>query len=183
MGRGRKHRPKWQIQVDAYLFHYVDDPKTIKAQKLRIRELELSGTRTTAAYELREGSGGGQSITKEERYVIELEQCREQVKISEERRAMVDNLLAEHFSPEEQTFIQLFWFDIKPTDRGLIWTRNKIVIDTIGWLRDPEDYRRPSENYWKWRLRIYNKWWDLLYPDMPKEETKADYIEHTVLEG
>ena len=180
MGRGRKYRPKWQIQIDAALFRYVDDPTTIRIQEGRLRELRLTGTRTTAAYSLA-GGGGGESVTKEERYVLEMEQAEEQIRISQERMRLVSKLYCEHFSAEEQEFIRLFWLDVKPVDRGLIWLRNQAVIGEVGWLRDPEDRRRPSDSFWIWRKRIYNKWWNLLFPDIPKDETGTDYIEHGAL--
>ena len=85
--------------------------------------------------------------------------------------------LQEHFNQEEREFIRLFWLDVPVLDRGLTWIRTQAVIQEIGWLRDPDDRRRPAPNFWAWRLRIYNKWWRLLYPDREKEETPGDYAE------
>ena len=65
---GRKHRPKWQVIVDATIFRYQDDPRTIQIAQNRIKELTLSGIKTTAQYALREGTGGGEATFKEERY-------------------------------------------------------------------------------------------------------------------
>lgn len=182
MGRGRKLRPKWQIVIDAYLFRFASDPTTIRLQEGRLRELRLTGCRTTPVYSLAGGTGGGESVTKEERYVQEIEQAEEQIRISQDRMILVNKLLCDYFSAEEQEFIRLFWLDVKPVDRGLVWIRTRAVIAEVGWLRDPEDRRRPSDSFWLWKKRIYNKWWGLLFPDMPKEETGTDYIEHKSLD-
>jgi len=176
LSKGRKFRPKWQVEIDAYLFQYVDDPKTIRLQAQRIRELELTGTKTTPAYSVR-GGAGGETITKEERYVQDMEEAREQIKISRERRRLVESLLKDHFNTEERRFIELFWLTVKPLDRGLIQIRNQAVIREVGWLRDPDRRDRPSDTFYDWRRRIYTKWWQLLWPDKPKEETRGDYIE------
>jgi len=200
MGRGRKLRPKWQIQVDALIFRYCDDPTTIRLQEGRLRELRLTGTSITANYNaitddelealqergycktLVEGSRGGPTVFKADRYVQEIEQAEEQIRISQERMTLVNKLLCGHFSAEEQEFIRLFWLDVKPVDRGLVWLRNKAVIQEIRWFIDPDKRDRPSRDYHRWRLRIYTKWWNLLFPDMPKEETGTDYIEHKSLD-
>ena len=179
--RGPKKRPKWQIDIDCLLFQYVDDPQTIRLQETRIREMKLTGTRTVASYYPREISTTQGRMTKEERYVLALEQCEEQIAICKDRQSLVDKLLREHFNQEEREFIRLFWLDVPVLDRGLTWIRTQAVIQEIGWLRDPDDRRRPAPNFWAWRLRIYNKWWRLLYPDREKEETPGDYAEQVAL--
>lgn len=178
MGRGRKLRPKWQVMIDAAIFRYCDDPQTIRFQETRLHEIQLAGCRTTPAYSLAGGISGGESVTKEERYVQEIEQAEEQIRISQERMTLVNKLLCDHFSAEEQEFIRLFWLDVKPVDRGLVWLRNKAVIQEIRWFIDPDKRDRPSRDYHRWRLRIYTKWWNLLFPDMPKDDGPTDYIEH-----
>ena len=97
---GRKHRPAWQTRVDAAIFRFVDDPRTIQIAQNRIKELTLTGIKTTAQYTLREGTGGNDSTAKEERYVIELEQLHEQIAISKERVRLVEKIMQEHFSEE-----------------------------------------------------------------------------------
>lgn len=179
---GRKRRPVWQIKIDAFIFHYVDDPATIRAQKLRIRELELTGTKTTGSYELMEGSRGGESTTKEERYVLEMENAREQIEISQERIELVEGLLKSHFTPEERQFIWLYWLGIEAGHRGSTYIRTRAVIDVIGWLRDPDDKRRPSREFRRWRQRIYNKWWEILFPDLPKPQWNEEYVAHIEIE-
>ncbi len=175
---GRKLRPVWQIKIDAYIFHYADDPRTIRAQELRIKELELAGTKTIASYDPRYGTGGGGGTTKEERHLLELEHAREQIALCRERIELIDGILQDYFNGEERQFIRLFWLDIAPGDRGLIQVRNHAVIKKIGWLRDPDDRRQPGREFRRWRLRIYNKWWNILFPDMPKENWETGYIEH-----
>ena len=179
--RGPKKRPEWQIDIDYLLFQYVDDPQTIRLQETRIREMKLTGTSTVASYYPREISTPQGRMTKEERYVLDLEQCEEQIAICKDRQALVDKLLQEHFNQEEREFIRLFWLDVPVLDRGLTWIRTQAVIQEIGWLRDPDDRRRPAPNFWAWRLRIYTKWWRLLYPDRVKEETPGDYAEQVAL--
>jgi hypothetical protein len=180
---GRKLRPKWQIIVDAFLFRYVDDPGTIRAQQNRIKELELTGVKTTPAYSLAGGISGGESVTKEERYVQDLEHAREQIEVCRERRVLVAKMLQEHFNEEEQTFIRLFWLDVKPIERGFIWERNRRVIQEIRWFMDPDKRDRPSDAYYDWRTRIYNKWWTLLWPDRGKDDTKVDHIEQGAMDN
>ena len=174
---GRKHRPAWQVKIDAAIYRYCDDPQTIRIAQNRIKELQLTGIKTTAQYVLREGSGGGEATFKEDRYILELEQLHEQIAISKERIRLIDKILAEHFDAEERTFIKLFWLDVPVPDRGAVWTRNLMVIHIIGWLRDPDKKTIPGREYWRWRARIYQKWWELLYPDLPQDEGHADYVE------
>lgn len=178
---GRKHRPAWQTRVDATIFRFVDDPRTIQIAQNRIKELTLTGIKTTAQYTLREGTGGNDSTAKEERYVIELEQLHEQIAISKERVRLVEKIMQEHFSEEERTFIRLFWLDVPIPDRGAIWTRTLTVIHMIGWLRNPDDSRRPGDAFWIWKKRIYQKWWELLFPDLPQDESHVEYVEHIIL--
>lgn len=178
---GRKRRPLWQVKVDATLFRFVDDPRTIRIQQNRLREIQLTGLRMTASY--KEGTTGGESITKQERYILDEEACREQIAISQERIKLIDKVLRECFSDEERTFIKLFWLDVPIPDRGAVGTRNRMVIHEVGWLADPDDRRRPGDSFWYWRLNIYDKWWHILFPDMPKGEQTGEYIEHIVLEG
>ena len=179
---GRKHRPKWQVMVDATIFRYIDDPRTIQIAQNRIKELTLSGIKTTAQYALREGTGGGEATFKEDRYILELERLHEQIAISKERIRLIDRILQEHFSDEERTFIRLFWLDVPIPDRGAIWTRTLTVIHIIGWLRNPDDRSRPGREFYRWKDRIYSKWWELLYPDLARDESHADYIEVRALE-
>jgi hypothetical protein len=171
----------WQLEVDYYLFKYVDDPMTIKAQRSLIKELESTGIRVTPTYILREGTTGGEAITKEERYVQQLERAREQIEISQERRSLVDSLLQSHFTDEERQFIDLFWLTVKPLDRPLVGIRNKAVTREIGWLRNPDNKDRADRSYWDYRSRIYNKWWLLLYPDLEKDTRKMEYAEYMAL--
>jgi hypothetical protein len=178
-----KRRPKWQIEIDAYLFHYVDDPDTIRAQQQMIREMRLTGTRTTTQHYPREVSTPQGRTTKEESYILRMEDAQEQIALCKERRALVDKWLRTHFSPEEREFIRLFWLEVPAQDRGLIRVRNQYVIREIGWLRDPDDRRRPNSNYWEWRKRIYRKWWDLLWPDRAKGEETTEYAVYLAEEG
>ena len=179
---GRKHRPAWQTKIDAYLYRFVDDPRTIQLAQNRIKELTLTGIKTTAQYVLREGSGGGEATFKEDRYIQELEQAQEQIKISQERIRLIDRIMQEHFSEEERTFIRLFWLDVPIPDRGAIWTRTLTVIHMIGWLRNPDDSRRPGDAFYIWKRRIYQKWWDLLFPDIVQDESHVEYVEFKAME-
>lgn len=171
----------WQLEVDCYLFKYVDDPMTIKAQRSLIKELESTGIRITPTYILREGTTGGETITKEERYVLQLERAREQIEISQERRSLVDSLLQSHFTDEERQFIDLFWLTVKPLDRPLVGIRNRAVTREIGWLRNPDNKDRADRSYWDYRSRIYNRWWSLLFPDLDKDARKMEYAEYMAL--
>lgn len=171
----------WQLEVDCFLFKYVDDPMTIKSQASLIKEMESTGIRVTPTYILREGATGGESITKEERYVQQIERAQAQIGISRERRSLVDGLLQSHFTDEERQFIDLFWLDVKPMDRGLVGIRNRAVTREIGWLRNPTNKNRADRSFWTYRSRIYNKWWLLLYPDLEKDTRKMEYAEYMAL--
>jgi hypothetical protein len=155
--------------IDAFLFRYIDDPTTIKAQEIIIQELRQDGTRTTAVYELREGSSGGEVTYQADQYVQEITQAEDIIRVCQERMALINKLYCECFSKEEQEFIRLFWFDIPRIMRGLIWERNREVIKQIRWFMDPEKGDRPSQVYYDWRKRIYGKWWELLFGDAEKE--------------
>jgi len=178
---GRKHRPKWHVMVDSVIYRFVDDPQTIRVCENRIREIELTGTKETMQYKILEGSRGNNNTAGQERYVLELEQAQEQLQISSDRIKLIDRMLQQYFSEEERTFINLFWLSVPVPDRGAVWTRTLTVIHQIGWLRDPDDKRRPGDAFYTWKKRIYQKWWDLLYPDMPQEMGESDYIEYKAL--
>ena len=173
----RKHRPKWHIIVDSVIFRYVDDPRTIRLQQNRIREIELSGAKITADYRLRE-SAGGEAIPKQERYVLELEQAREQITICKERMRLMNRVLHSCFDDEERKFIDLFWLSVPIPDRGAVWTRNLMVVHEIPWLRDPDKKTIPGQGYYRLRGKIYSTFWEVLFPDREKEQGEADYIEH-----
>jgi len=164
----RKIRPKWQNMVDAALFRYVDAPDTIRMNEIRIQEIQADGTRITPVYELMEGSSGGDVTFQPDRYVQELAKCEETIRLCQERILLVNKMLCEHFNAEEQEFIRLFWLDVPPTLRGSIWARNKMVTDEVRWFLDPDKRDRPSRDYFFWRERIYKRWWELLFSDMPK---------------
>ena len=181
MGKERRYRPQWQVRVDAYLFRYADDPTTIRIQQNLIQEIELSGTRTIALYRPQISTTGRN--TQQEKYIITIEDAKEQITLCKQRQSIISSAMSRYFSAEERLFIRLYWFRVPPEERGLVRVRNHAVISDkrFNWLRNPDDIRRPSREYWRYRYRLYDRWWSLLFPDKPKEEAEVDYIEEAAL--
>lgn len=183
MGKERRYRPQWQVRVDAYLFRYADDPVTIRIQQNLIQEIELSGTRTIALYRPQISTTSRTTMAQQEKYIITIEDAEKQIAICRQRQKIIDSAMSRHFSTEERLFIRLYWLKVPPEERGLVRVRNHAVISDkrFNWLRNPDDIRRPSREYWRYRYRLYDRWWNLLFPDKPKEETETDYIEEAAL--
>jgi len=170
---GRKRRPQYMHKVDAYLFRYVDDPETIQAQEIVIRDIRSAGTKITASYSLTSGCTGGEVIFKEEQYLLSIERAEEIISLCNARIELINRLIS-HFTPEEQEFIKLFWFDVPPDERGYISYRNHVVLDAVPWFRD-QDYRAmPGNSFYVWRLRIYKQWYRLLFGEEPRDDEQGE---------
>lgn len=155
----RRKKPEWKKQVDKDMRRYVTCEYTIWHNEELIKQLSEQLTRITTSYIKQEGTPGNELITKEEEYLIKVENYEEVIKKCKEYREHIEKSIQALFGddPDKLVFIERYWW--KTLNRHDT-PRIKLVLSALEFLKkyDRDSGRRvmkPNQTFYRWREEIY----------------------------
>ena len=159
------HRPlpEWKKSVDRDLWEYAKAEFIIKHQEDIIADARADGTKITASYTLQEGSRGGESVYKEESYVIDIDQAERTRQNRIDYRKHIDEAIqfAFHGDRDKETFISRYWWT---TSNRHPYIRIALVLEALPFLGriNRNGQIVPNDNFHKWRQGVYEGLADVL---------------------
>ncbi|MEN6490206.1 MAG: hypothetical protein ABFD66_15225 [Smithella sp.] len=144
IGKGNSNEKSgWMNETDRDLSKYARYGHAIRNIDERLEELS-KGRRTTAVYEIMEGSRGGENVIQEEAIVIkilELEERRNRyIRFRENIEAALDFAFDDR---EHKRFIELYWWSNYPKSKA-----RDVIMDDLYLSR---------RSFYRWREEILTK--------------------------
>ncbi|MGI5872868.1 MAG: hypothetical protein ACOX8T_12625 [Bacillota bacterium] len=161
----KNRKPEWMKKVDSDMKRYITCEYTIWHHEELIKNLLATGTKTIASYIPREGSPGGERSTKEENYLLRIEQSEEVIQKCKSYRKHLEKAIEALYghNPDKMTFIRCYWWKSLNYRE---YNRKNLVLKALPYLRriNRLTMRRGSKannTYYGWRKEIYKSIADL----------------------